>query len=114
MSETETIQEPRLHEGVLQSVKREGDEVIATIIFPAIEENHLAVKDLGYEITDNDPIECCINIPQHEALGIENFGDYLASQAQWVISLKEEYPPKKEFSKILIEFFDEIKDGREQ
>lgn len=111
---TETTQEPRLRTGVLKSVKKENDEVIATIIFQPIEENHLTVQDLGYEITDHDPIELVINIPNHEALGIDNFGDFLTSQALWVMALKEEYPPKKEFAKILIEFFDEIKDGREE
>lgn len=111
---TETVQEPRLRTGILKSVKKEGDEVIATIIFKPIEENHLTVQDLGYEITDHDDIELVINIPNHEALGIHNFGDFLCSQALWVMALKEEYPPKKEFAKILIEFFDEIIDGREK
>jgi len=71
------------------------------------------VKDLGYEITDNDEIEFELNIPEHEVLGISNLGDYLVSSAQWVMGLKDEYIPKRELSKILIEFFQEIKDERE-
>lgn len=109
---SETTQDPRAT-AVLKKVRKDGDEVIATMFMENNEENRNTVKDLGYEITDNDEIEFELNIPEHEVLGIATLGDYLVSSAQWVMGLKDEYIPKRELSKILIEFFQEIKDERE-
>lgn len=109
---SQTTQDPRAT-ARLKSVRKDGDEVIATMFMENNEENRNTVKDLGYEITDNDEIEFELNIPEHEALGFANLGDYLVSSAQWVMGLKDEYIPKRELSKILIEFFQEIKDERE-
>lgn len=109
---SETQQDPRATATLLK-VRKDGEEVIATMMMANNEENRNTVKDLGYEITDNDDIEFELNIPEHEALGFSNLGDYLVSPAQWIMGLKDEYIPKRELSKILIEFFQEIKDGRE-
>jgi len=109
---SDTTQDPRAT-ATLKKVRKDGDEVIATMFMENNEENRNTVKDLGYEITDNDEIEFELNIPEHEVLGISNLGDYLVSSAQWVMGLKDEYIPKRELSKILIEFFQEIKDERE-
>lgn len=109
---SETIQDPRCI-ARLKSVKKDGDEVIATMFMDNTEENRNTIKDLGYEITDNDEIEFELNIPEHESLGLANLGDYLVSSSHWVIGLKDEYIPKRELSKILIEFFYEIQDARD-
>jgi len=110
---TETVNDPRAR-AILKGVRKENDEVIATLILEPTEENHKTIMDLGYEITDHDQIEWDMSIPNHEALGIDNFGDFLSSSTQWIMALKDEYVPKREFAKILIEFFHEIVDGRSQ
>lgn len=114
---TETVQQTQEeHEpqasGVLKGIRKEGDEVLATIIMPHNSENIGTIGDLGYEITDDDEIEFELVIPEHEELGFSNFGDYLTSKALWVIGTKSEYIPKRELSKILIEFMANIEDGR--
>lgn len=114
---TETVQTAEVEKdpratGTLTGVRKDGEEVIATIIMKHTPDNVGTIKDLGYEITDTDDIEFELNIPEHEELGFANFGDYLSSKAHWVIGTKSEYIPKRELSKILIEFFEEITDGR--
>lgn len=99
---------------VLKSVKKEGDEVIATLFMKNGPDNIGTVLDLGYgeaEKTTED-IVFEISISDNEELGLDNFGDFLCNKALWVIGTKSEYTAKREFSKILIEFFDTIEDGR--
>lgn len=112
MSQTETIVDPRAT-AALRSVVKNGDEVTATLFMKNTPENIATLKDLGYELNEKEDIQYEMTIPEHEALGYANFGDFLVSSAQWVMGLKEEYPAKREFSRILIEFFQEITDERE-
>lgn len=94
--------------------------VIATIIFPSSDQNRAAVKDLGYEITDNDDIEFELICPAEFDDDIPTLEQLLLDYEQWkkILDTPDLYKgqkmevPKRELSKILCEFFLPITDGR--
>lgn len=94
--------------------------ISVTILFPATEENHKAVEDLGYEITDNEPIELTVIAPKEFNEDIPSLEALILDYELWqhIVNNPDDYRNQKlgivkiEFSKILCEFFLPIIDGR--
>lgn len=79
-----------------------------------------AVEDLGYEITDNEPIELTVIAPKEFNEDIPSLEALILDYELWqhIVNNPDDYRNQKlgivkiEFSKILCEFFLPIVDGR--
>lgn len=105
---------PRI-EAKLKSVgpDTESENMLAVLSVDINETNLKTLLDLGYNISNPDCIEFEISIPSNDELNLTNFADFLTSQAHWLIGLNSENIVKRELSRILMEFYKQIDDGRE-
>jgi len=95
-------------------------QTTVTIMLPPTEENHNALRDMGYEITDNDEIEWMLICPKEFDDDVPTLVEFILDYEQWtkIIDNPNLYAgqklevAKRELSKILCEFCLPIVDGR--
>ena len=112
MDNTET--KPRII-ATLKSITddHETNNCLATVQIDITESNIKALADFGYVVSNPDFLEFEFVIPTHEELNSSNLGEFLCSTALWLIGMSSDYIVKRELSRILMEFYTRIEDGRE-